>query len=373
VLEIAGQGPGPFAAMMLSDLGAEVLRIDRADAVGARTSEPSNEVILQRGRRSIAVDLKHPEGAEVVLALVERADALLEGFRPGVLERLGIGPEPCLERNPRLVYARITGWGQDGPFAQAPGHDINYIALSGVLHSIGNLGERPVPPLNIIGDYGGGMMLALGIVSGVLHARTSGQGQVVDAAMIDSTALLAGLLYGMFQNGAWPGEHGTNLLDGGAHFYGVYQTADERWVSLGAIEPKFYAQLLQGLGLAGEELPEQYDRSGWASLRERFAAIFRTRTRDQWCEALEPLGPCFAPVLDIEEAFEHPHNLARGVYPERDGMRHPAPAPRFSVTPAAIQSDAALPGEHTVEALVDWGFEPSEIERLRQAGTLRGS
>jgi alpha-methylacyl-CoA racemase len=371
VVEIAGQGPGPFAAMMLSDLGAEVLRIDRADAVGMLEGAPSNEVILQRGRRSIAVDLKHAEGAEVVLSLLQRADALIEGFRPGVLERLGIGPDACLARNERLVYARITGWGQDGPLAQAPGHDINYIALTGVLHSIGNAGERPVPPLNLVGDYGGGMMLALGVVSGVLQARGSGKGQVVDAAMLDSTALLAGLLYGMRQNGAWSGEHGENLLDGGAHFYGVYETADGRWISLGAIEPKFYGQLLLGLELDGKDLPEQYDRASWGAMRERFAAIFRTKTREQWCEALEPLGACFAPVLDIEESFAHSHSRARGVFVEHDGMCHPAPAPRFSRTPGQITRTAARPGEHTVQALSAWGFDASEIKRLLDLGAVR--
>jgi alpha-methylacyl-CoA racemase len=374
VVEIAGQGPGPFAAMMLADLGAEVLRVDRADAVGAIDAEaPNNEVILQRGRRSVAVDLKHPDGPEVVLTLVDRADALIEGFRPGVLERLGIGPDACLARNERLVFARITGWGQDGPLSQAPGHDINYIALTGVLHSIGNAGERPVPPLNIVGDYGGGMMLALGVVSGVLNARVSGKGQVVDAAMLDSTALLAGLLYGMYQNRSWSSTHGENLLDGGAHFYGVYETADGRWISLGAIEPKFYELLLRALGLAGQQLPGQYDRASWPGMRERFAVIFKAKTREQWCETLEPLGACFAPVLDIDEAFVHAHNDARGVFVQHDGLRHPAPAPRFSRTPGRITRGAARPGEHSAEALRSWGFDPSDVERLLDAGAVRAA
>jgi alpha-methylacyl-CoA racemase len=373
VLEIAGQGPGPFAAMMLSDLGAEVLRIDRPPRGGAEEERSARyEVILQRGRRSVALDLKRPEGAAAALDLIERADALLEGFRPGVLERLGLGPAECLARNPRLVYARITGWGQDGPMAQVPGHDIDYIALTGVLHSIGTAGGPPVPPSNLVGDYGGGMMLALGIVAGILEARTSGAGQVVDAAMVDSTALIAGLMYGMHQNDAWADEHGTNLLDGGAHFYGVYETADRLWAAVGAIEPKFYAALLGGLGLAGEDLPEQYDRAAWPAMRERFAAIFSTRTLAEWEATLGPLDACFAPVLAIDDAFDHPHNVARELFSEHDGIRQPAPAPRFSRTPGRIQGPAPRAGEHGAAALADWGVDPDAVARLRESGVLAG-
>ena len=370
VVEIVGQGPAPFAAMMLSDLGAEVLRIDRADAVDAGDGS-SNEAILERGRMSVAIDLKHPQGQAAALRLIEQADALIEGFRPGVLERLGIGPEQCLARNPRLVYGRVTGWGQDGPLAQAPGHDINYIALTGVLHAIGTAGGAPVPPLNIVGDYGGGMMLALGVVSALLHARATGEGQVVDAAMVDSVALMAGLLYGMLQGGSWSGERGTNLLDGGAHFYGTYETADGRWVSVGAIEPKFYARLLEGLGLAREQLPSQYDREAWPAMRERFARIFETKTRDEWCRELEPLGVCFAPVLDVREAFAHPHNVARELFVAHDDFSQPAPAPRFSRTPGALGRGTSRAGEHTAEALRAWGFSAEEVGRLADSGAVR--
>jgi alpha-methylacyl-CoA racemase len=372
VIEIAGQGPGPFAAMMLSDMGAEVLRLDRADAVNSEQGlGPPTDFVLQRGRRSVAVDLKHPEGASVVLRLVEQADVLIEGFRPGVLERLGVGPEECLARNSRLVYARVTGWGQQGPFAQMPGHDINYIALSGVLHSIGSPGGPPAPPLNLVGDYGGGMMLAFGVVCAVLEARVSGEGQVLDAAMLDASALMAGLFYGMYQRGEWTDQRGANLLDGGAHFYGVYETSEGGWVSVGAIEPKFYEQLLKGLELDGQTLPDQYDRDSWPQMRERLAAIFLANTREHWCTVLEPLGPCFAPVLTMAEAFEHHHNLARELFMECDGVLQPAPAPRFSRTPGRIAGGAPKPGEHTGEALRSWGFDPGEVGRLASLGAIR--
>jgi alpha-methylacyl-CoA racemase len=374
VIEIAGQGPGPFAAMMLSDMGAEVLRVDRADAVDSeQRPRPPTDFVLQRGRSSLAVDLKHPEGASVVLRLVEQADVLIEGFRPGVLERLGIGPKECLARNRLLVYGRVTGWGQDGPFAQVPGHDINYIALSGVLHSIGSPGGPPAPPLNLVGDYGGGMMLAFGVVCAVLEARVSGEGQVLDAAMLDASALMAGLFYGMYQRGAWTDQRGANLLDGGAHFYSVYETSDGGWVSVGAIEPKFYEQLLKGLELDGRTLPGQYDRDGWPEMRERLAAVFRTNTREHWCTVLEPLGPCFAPVLTMAESFEHPHNLARGLFQELDGVLQPAPAPRFSRTPGRIAAGAPRAGEHTDEALQSWGFDAEEVSRLASLGAIRSA
>lgn len=373
VIEIAGQGPGPFAAMMFADMGAEVLRVDRADLAAPREEyEWPPDYVLNRGRRSVAVDLKSPDGPEAVLRLVERADALIEGFRPGVAERLGIGPEVCLARNPRLVYGRVTGWGQDGPLAAAPGHDINYVALSGVLHAIGSRGGPPVPALNLLGDFGGGgMLLAFGVLCGLLEASRSGRGQVVDAAMLDGVALLGTMLFGMRQMGQWAEERGANLLDGGAPFFGVYETADGKWVSVGAMEPKFYSALLRALGLDEEELPPQMDSESWPSVRERIAAIFRTRTREEWRRALDDAGVCFAPVLSPDEAPEHEHVRARGTFAEAHGVRQPAPAPRFSRTPGALGAPPPAPGEHTDEALLDWGFEPAEVARLRESGAIR--
>ena len=371
IVEVAGQGPAPFASMMLSDMGAEVIKIDRAEAVVTLADrEPAEDFVFQRGRRSIAVDLKHPRGAEVVLRLVEQADALVEGFRPGVAERLGIGPDVCLERNPRLVYGRMTGWGQDGPWAQAPGHDINYVALTGLLHAIGT-SETPVPPLNLIGDYGGGgMLLAFGVLCGLIESRTSGEGQVIDANMLDGASLLGGIFYGMHGRGRWAPERQSNLLDGGAPYYGVYRTSDGLFVSIGSMEPKFYAALIEGLGLAGEDLPEQNDTNAWPQMRKRFARIFAEKTRDEWCAILEPLGVCFAPVLGFDDALEHEHARARDVYVEHDGARQPAPAPRFSRTPGEIAAPAATPGEHTEEVLGAWGFGAEDIAGLLSDGAI---
>jgi alpha-methylacyl-CoA racemase len=372
VLELAGIGPGPFCAMMLADMGADVLRIDRAQSVvGGDPANPPADV-LNRGRRSVALDLKHPDGVETLLTLVESADALIEGFRPGVCERLGFGPEVCLARNPKLVFGRMTGWGQDGPYAQMAGHDINYIALAGALEPIGRAGQRPLPPLNLVGDFGGGgMLLAFGVVCALLEAQRSGEGQVVDAAMVDGAAVLMTMFHAFRAMGIWNDERGTNLLDTGAYFYEVYETADGKYVSIGSLEPQFYATLLDKLGLADDpEMPRQHDRSQWPAMKERFAEIFRTKTRDEWCELLEGTDACFAPVLSMAEAPHHPHNEHRGTFVTRNGVVQPAPAPRFSRTPAEIQRPPAFPGQHTDEALVEWGFDPDRVAELRRAGAI---
>ncbi len=367
VIELAGIGPGPFCGMMLSDMGADVLRIDRAQLVPGAAERNRSADVLGRGRRSIGVDLKQPEGVETVLRLVERADVLFEGFRPGVTERLGLGPDVCLARNPRLVYGRMTGWGQEGPLAQAAGHDINYIALAGALASIGRAGEAPVPPLNLVGDFGGGgMLLAFGILAALVERSHSGQGQVIDAAMVDGAAVLMAIFHGMRAAGFWSDERGTNLLDTGAHFYDVYETVDGKYVSLGSIEPQFYAELLRLTGLEGEELPDQSDRSHWPELKERVAKVIKTRTRDEWCEIMEGSDVCFAPVLSMAEAPGHPHNRARGTFVEVEGVSQAAPAPRFGRTPPEISRPPAYAGQHTDEALADWGFAADEIARLRE-------
>ncbi len=375
VLELAGQGPGPFCAMLLSDMGAEVLRIDRAAEVGVEQPEPPLDAGIRRGRRSAALDLKHPEGLALALDLVERADVLIEGFRPGVAERLGLGPDQCLARNGRLVYGRMTGWGREGPLAAEAGHDLNYLALTGMLDAIGPPGGPPVPPLSLVGDFGGGgMLLAFGVVAALLEAERSGRGQVVDAAMLDGAALLGSLFFGMHEQGQWEPCRGSNLLDGGAHFYGTYETSDGRWVAVGAIEPQFYANLLAVLGLDPGELPDQNDRAGWPRMRERFAAVFATRTRDEWVEAMAGADACFSPVLSMAEAPSHPQNAAREVFvPAGEGARplRPAPAPRFSRTPAeAAAPPAAAPGEHTEAALAEWGVEAAELARLGAAGAI---
>jgi alpha-methylacyl-CoA racemase len=372
IIEIAGIGPGPFAAMMLADMGAEVLRIDRTQAVvGGDPDEPSLD-FLARGRRSIGADLKNPEGAATVLRLAERADALLEGFRPGVMERLGLGPEVCLERNPHLVYGRMTGWGQEGPLAQAAGHDINYIALAGALEPIGRKGEPPYPPLNLIGDFGGGgMMLAYGVVCALLECAQSGCGQVVDAAMVDGAAALMTIFHGAQQSGWWKDERGVNILDTGAHFYDVYETKDGKYVSIGAIESQFYAELLEKTGLAGEDLPPQMKRSSWASSKQRLKAIFESKTRDEWCAIMEGSDVCFAPVLSMTEAPQHPHIKARNTFVEVAGRTQPAPAPRFGRSKTAISGPPPHAGQHTTEALADWGFGAEEIAKLREVDAIK--
>jgi alpha-methylacyl-CoA racemase len=371
VIELAGIGPAPMCAMMLSDMGAEVLRIDRTADAGLGIAMETKYNLLNRGRRSVAFDLKRPEAAEALLRLVERADALIEGFRPGVMERLGIGPDQCLARNPRLVYGRMTGWGQDGPLAHAAGHDINYIALAGALHSIGRKGETPVPPLNLVGDFGGGALyLALGVVTGLLEAQKSGKGQVVDTAMVDGVASLMTAIYGMRGAGVFTDNRGENMLDTGAHFYDAYETSDGKYICIGSIEAKFYEELLRLSGLKGEELPRQLDRKSWPAMKERIAKLFRTKTRDEWCRIMEGSDVCFAPVLSMEEAPRHPHNRQRATFVEENGVIQPAPAPRFSRTPSAIQRPPARPGEHTEEALRDWGFSASDLERLRACGAI---
>ncbi|MEZ5141386.1 MAG: CaiB/BaiF CoA-transferase family protein [Acidimicrobiales bacterium] len=372
VLEFAGIGPGPFAAMLLADMGAEVLRIDRASAV--RGGDPANPPadVLNRGRRSIGVDLKHPDGVETVLSLIEQADVVIEGFRPGVMERMGLGPDDCLARNPRLVYGRMTGWGQDGPYAQAAGHDINYIALAGALDAIGRADQPPLPPLNLVGDFGGGgMFLVFGIACALVERSMSGKGQVVDAAMVDGAAVLMTMFHAFRAMGIWEDKRGSNLLDTGASFYEVFETADGRFVSIGSIEPQFYAELLDKTGLAGEEgLPWQHDKASWPAMKERFAEIFRSKTRDEWCEIMEGTDVCFAPVLSMAEAPQHPHNVHRGTFVERDGIVQPAPAPRYSRTPGGIQRPPAHAGQHTDEALADWGVPADRIATLRDAGAI---
>ena len=370
VVELSGIGPGPFCGMLLSDMGAEIVRVERLEAVTGK-QRSINDAVVGRGRRSIGVDLKHPDGAECVLRLVEQADALIEGFRPGVTERLGLGPDVCLARNPRLVYGRMTGWGQDGPLALRAGHDINYIALAGVLAHIGRTGAPPTPPLNLVGDYGGGgMFLAFGLVCGILSARESGHGQVVDAAMIDGAAALMAPTWGFRMTGLFDEARGTNLLDSGAHFYDTYETRDNRYISVGAIEPKFYAELLRGMGLEDEELPRQMDRSAWPGLKARFTEIFKSKTRDEWCAIFEGTDACFAPVLPMSEAMSNAQIVARGTLVQDDGIDQPAPAPRFSRTPGAIQGPTPLLGRDTDAALAEWGFTKEEIARLHEAGAI---
>ncbi|HEX2038137.1 MAG TPA: CaiB/BaiF CoA-transferase family protein [Acidimicrobiales bacterium] len=372
VVEIAGIGPGPFAAMMLADMGAEVLRVDRAQSVRTPVDDSPSWDLLNRGRRSIGVDLKNPDGAEAVLRLVERADALIEGFRPGVAERLGIGPDECMARNPKLVYGRMTGWGQEGPYAQAAGHDINYIALAGALHPIGRAGGPPVPPLNLVGDFGGGgLLLAFGVACALVETSRSGHGQVVDAAMVDGAAVLTTMFHAMSSIGAWTEERGRNLLDTGAHFYDTYECADGEYISVGSIEPQFYAELRRLAGLDDEAFDAQLDRDRWPELKERVAAVFRTKSRDEWCALMEHTDVCFAPVLSLSEAPGHPHNVARGTFTEVADVVQPAPAPRFSRTPGAIARPPAWPGQHTDQALGDWGFSADEIAKLRETGAVR--
>ncbi|MEM9710650.1 MAG: CaiB/BaiF CoA-transferase family protein [Actinomycetota bacterium] len=371
VIEIQGIGPGPFCGMMLSDMGAEVIRVDRAASVrGGDPSTPPVDV-LARGRRSIGVDLKHPDGVETVLALVETADVLFEGFRPGVAERLGIGPDECAARNPKLVYGRMTGWGQEGPISHAAGHDINYIALAGALHGIGRAGERPVPPLNLVGDFGGGgMLLAFGIVSALVEAQRTGQGQVVDAAMVDGAATLMAMFFSMTAMGVWHDDRGVNLLDGGAHFYDTYECADGRYVAIGSIEPQFYAELLERTGLADADLPAQMDRSNWPGLKDRLTEVFGSKTRDEWVEIMEGSDVCFAPVLSLGEAPQHHHNVARETFVEVAGVTQPAPSPRFSRTGVEVQGPPAHAGQHTDEILTEAGLSPADIAKLRDAGAV---
>lgn len=367
VIEIASIGPGPFAAMMLADAGADVVRLERAGSAGLGSGTWNH---TNRGRPSVACDLKHPAGRDLVLRLCGSADALIEGFRPGVMERLGLGPEEALARNPKLVYGRMTGWGQDGPMAEQAGHDINYIAIAGVLGACAREGERPLFPLNLVGDYGGGgMALAFGVLAALVHARAGGEGQVVDAAMVEGSSLLATLVRSMRGIGLWTDTPGTNLLDSGAHFYEVYECADGGHFAVGAIEPQFYAELLRLLELDAAEFP-QLERERWPEFKRTFAAIFRTRTRDEWAGHFAGTDACATPVLSFAEAPEHPHNAARGSFVEIGGALQPAPAPRFGATPAALPTPPPEPGADTDEALAAWGLDAEEIAALRADGAL---
>ncbi len=373
IIELAGIGPAPFAAMMLADMGATIIRVERAQAVRGPAPDGPHWDVLLRGRRNVAIDLKHPHGVDTLLRLVDGADALIEGFRPGVMERLGIGPDACLARNPKLVFGRMTGWGQEGPFAAAAGHDINYIALAGALAHFSRAGQAPVPPLNMVGDFGGGgMLLAFGVVCALLEARSSGAGQVVDAAMVDGTAVLMSMFWafkniGMFNENA----PGTNLLDTGAHFYDVFECADGRYVSIGAIEPQFYSLLLSITGLdTDDEFAVQMDAARWPKLKTRLAEVMRTKTSVEWCALMEGTDVCFAPVLTMSEAAQHPHNVARSTFIAIDGVLQPAPAPRFSRTSASVSGSPAHPGQHTSEVLRDAGFTESEVRALIDSGAV---
>jgi alpha-methylacyl-CoA racemase len=367
VLEFEAIGPGPFAGMLLADLGADVLVIDRPADTDLGLKRERWYDVMMRGKRSVTLDLK--KSKEPALELMGRADALIEGFRPGVMERLGLGPEVALARNPRLVYGRMTGWGQDGPLAARAGHDINYIALAGVLHAFGRRGEAPVPPLNLVGDFGGGgMLLALGIACALLETGRSDKGQVVDAAMVEGASLLAAMFSGFLAAKSWSEERGVNILDTGAPWYDVYETGDGKYVAIGAIEAKFYDELLSRLNLEGENLPGQYERARWPEMREIFRRTFKSRTRDEWCRAFEGSDACFAPVLTFSEARQHPHNAARNGFVEAGGVTQPAPAPRFSRTPGAVRRPPPGRGEGGLAALADWGFSAAEVERLRSGG-----
>ena len=365
IVEFAGLGPAPFCGMLLSDLGADVIRIDRKDA---RPAQPHQ--VTHRGRRSIALDLKNKDAIELCLQLFEQGEIVFEGFRPGVMERLGLGPDVALKRNARLVYGRMTGWGQTGPLAHAAGHDINYIAITGALHAIGTK-ERPVPPLNLIGDFGGGALyLAFGLLAALTHARATGKGQVVDAAMVDGAASLMSYFYGFRAEGVHTGERAANRLDGGAHYYDVYKCADGQWVAIGSIEPQFYALLREKAGLSDPDFDAQTDRKRWPALKEKLARVFATKTRDEWCSIMEGTDVCFAPVLEIAEAPSHPHNVARQAFVTVEGVVQPAPAPRFNVTPGAVQGPPPPIGGHNESGLRDWGFAPERVEALKLKGVI---
>lgn len=366
IIELAGIGPGPFCGMMLADMGAEVIRVDRSGGGGRRPTD-----VLTRGRKSIAVDLKSEAGKEVILKLCEGADGLFEGFRPGVTERLGIGPADCMARNPKLVYGRMTGWGQEGPMAQAAGHDINYISLAGALHAIGAKEGKPIPPLNLVGDFGGGgMVLAFGLVCALLEAQKSGEGQVVDTAMVDGAAILMSMFFSMKALGAMKDERGSNMLDGGAHFYDAYETSDGKYISIGSIEPQFYALLLEKANLDKDDFAAQMDQSRWPEYKEKVTAAFKTKTRDEWCELMEGSDVCFSPVLSLDEVADHPHNKARKVFVEIDNVLQPSPAPRFSRTGAELSHGSRIAGEDTVKVLSDAGYSGDEIESLVESGAV---
>jgi alpha-methylacyl-CoA racemase len=369
IVELGGIGPAPFCGALLADLGADVVRIDRATP--PEFLPPAFDA-YNRNKRSIVVDLKRPDGRVAVLRLVAAADALIEGFRPGVAERLGVGPEPALRANPRLVYGRMTGWGQDGPLAPAAGHDIDYAAITGALHCIGNAGQPPAPPLNLVADLGGGALyLAVGVLAALHEARSSGHGQVVDAAMVDGVVNLMSVFYAFRRLGEWSTGRGENLIDGGAPYYGTYRTRDGKYVAVGASEPQFYATLVEALELDPRTLPDRDDRAAWPELRGRLAAAFAKRTRDEWVAHMDGRDACFAPVLDLDEAPRHPHLVARRTFETFEGVLQPAPAPRFSRTPAALRRPPPRAGQHGGEVLREWGFRPEEIQDLREGGVLQ--
>ncbi len=369
VIEFEAIGPGPFAGMLLADMGADVLLVDRPAATDLGLKRERWNDVMMRGRRSVTLDLKSSTGAGAALELIARADALIEGFRPGVMERLGLGPKIALARNPELVYGRMTGWGQDGPLAPRAGHDINYIALAGVLNAFGRKGEAPVPPLNLVGDFGGGgMLLGFGIACALVEAARSGKGQVVDAAMIEGASLLAAMFSGMLATQRWSETRGENILDTGAPWYNVYRTSDGQYVSIGAIEARFFDELIERLGLAGEKLPGQNEREHWPALRARFEQVFAAKTRDEWVKVFEGSDACFAPVLSFSEAKRHPHNVARKSYVEVAKVEQPAPAPRFSRTPAGVRRAPPERGEGGREALGEWGFDAAAIDKLKALG-----
>lgn len=379
IIELAGIGPAPFTCMMLADAGAQVLRLERAPAGAVEAGEEfaksgagSYWDLLNRSRSSVGIDLKNPDALELVLGLVEQADGLIEGFRPGVAERLGVGPEDCFARNKRLVYGRMTGWGQDGPMASMAGHDIDYIAIGGALWSLGRADSAPVPPLNLVGDFGGGgMLLAFGMVAALLEAARSGEGQVVDAAMVDGAASLMTMIHAFHRHGLWNDERGANMLDTGAPFYEVYETSDGKWMAVGGIEAQFYAELIRGLGLEGDtSFPSQMSRDQWPAMKARFAEIFKSKTRDEWSAIFDGTDACVVPVLSPWEAHLHPHNVARSTFVEVDGTVQPAPAPRFSRTPSSISKPPSPPGADTVSALVEWGIAEDAVKKLRESGAL---
>lgn len=370
IIEFAGIGPGPFCAMLFADMGAEIIRIDRADAEPPLNGKDRQNVAA-RGRRSLALDLKKPDSVAVVLRLCRRVDGLVEGFRPGVMERLGLGPSECLRENPRLVYGRMTGWGQFGPMSHMAGHDINYLALSGSLYMFGRANEKPAPPLNLVADMGGGgMLLAFGMACALLERQRSGKGQVIDAAMVEGAALLATSIYTRRASGLWRDQRGSNLLDTGAHFYEVYETKDDGFMAVGAIEPQFYAALLQGMALDAGQLPDQMDRTRWPEMKQRFAAVFKSKTRAEWTRIFDGTDACASPVLSPVEAAEHEHNRARAAFRETAGILHPGQAPRFSRTDLEMPCDPPLHGEHSDAVLRDFGFELEEIAALRLAKAL---
>lgn len=372
IIEIAGIGPGPFAAMSLADMGANVIRVERPGGGLFAAQQDSRLDVLNRNKRCIGVDLKTTEGVDTVLTLIEQADGLLEGNRPGVMERLGLGPDVCLQRNPKLVYGRMTGWGQEGPLANEVGHDLNYVALTGALHAMGRAGEKPAIPLNLVGDFGGGgLMLAYGMVCALLESKTSGKGQVVDAAMVDGASTLMASSYAANQVGFWSDERGTNVLDSGAHFYEVYETADGKYITIASVEPKFYAALMEKLGAAGAGMESQWDMDNWPAFKAKLEVLFKQRTRDEWDAFFDGVDICYAPVLSMAEVRHHPHHQARGTFLDDGETWQPAPAPRFSRTPGEVTRAPAEIGAHSNEILTEFGFEQGEINALLQSGAVK--